>query len=139
MRNRLSTITGGAANHGRDVVCQGPDRHQVRLPPLAMKRVFTNLVENAIWYAGSAVITLYSDENSVFVEVTDDGPGIPDAELARVTTPFYRIESSRSRRTGGLGLGLAIVRREVERAGGTLTLANRPEGGLRVMVSFPLP
>ncbi|MDG6094488.1 HAMP domain-containing protein [Acetobacter sp. AN02] len=135
----LSTIADDASDQGRDVVCQGPDRLQIRLPPLAMKRVFNNLVENAIWYAGSAVISLHEDDGQVVVEVTDDGPGIPEAELERVMTPFYRIEASRSRRTGGLGLGLAIVHREVERAGGVLTLQNRPEGGLCARVSFQRP
>lgn len=133
---QLSTIADNASDQGRNVVYEGPSRLQVILPPLAMKRVFNNLVENAIHYAGSAVITLHSDKDRITVDVTDHGPGIPEADLGKVTTPFYRIESSRSRRTGGLGLGLAIVLREVERAKGHLSLENRPEGGLRVRVTF---
>lgn len=134
----LTTIADDATDRGADVVYHGPDRLPFTLPPLAMKRVFTNLVENALHYAGSASITLSREENRLLVRVEDDGPGIPETELQRVTTPFYRVESSRSRRTGGLGLGLAIVKREVERAGGSLLLSNRPSGGLCAEIAFPL-
>ncbi|OUJ16828.1 ATP-binding protein [Acetobacter sp. DsW_063] len=132
----LSTIADDAADRGENVVYNGPDRLPVRLPQLSMKRAFTNLVENALNYAGSATISVHEASGWVTVDVEDDGPGIPDTEIARVTTPFYRVESSRSRKTGGLGLGLAIVKREVERAAGTFLLENRPAGGLRARVSL---
>ncbi|NHN89079.1 ATP-binding protein [Acetobacter conturbans] len=134
----LTTIMDDATDRGADVVYNGPDRLPLVLPPLAMKRVFTNLVENALHYAGSASISVQETPYSVIVDVDDTGPGIPDIEIERVTTPFYRVESSRSRRTGGLGLGLAIVKREVERAGGVFVLANRPTGGLRAETILPL-
>ena len=69
--------------------------------------------------------------------VEDEGPGIPDAELRRVFEPFYRLEQSRSRETGGTGLGLAIAQSIAEAHGGLVTLANRPEGGLRAILSVP--
>lgn len=133
----LSTIADDATDRGGDVTYEGPDRLSVVLPPLATKRVFTNLVENALHYAGSAVICLTPKAESVMIDVEDNGPGIPENEMPRITNAFHRLELSRSRRTGGLGLGLAIVKREVERANGVLELSNRSEGGLRARVVLP--
>ena len=76
-------------------------------------------------------------QGTVSVTVDDDGPGIAEVEFDRVFDPFYRIESSRSRETGGVGLGLAVVRSVVRGHGGDITLANRPEGGLRATVVLP--
>jgi signal transduction histidine kinase len=73
----------------------------------------------------------------VEIVVDDTGPGIPPAQLEAVMRPFFRLESSRSRLTGGSGLGLYIARDLVTREGGTLTLANRPEGGLRARIALP--
>ena len=81
---------------------------------------------------------MQQEDKNVIVRVDDNGPGIPDTEIERVTTPFYRVESSRSRRTGGMGLGLAIVKREIERAGGIFSLSNRASGGLRAEVILPV-
>ena len=75
---------------------------------------------------------------AIEVTIDDDGPGIPADELARVFQPFYRLEGSRSRETGGIGLGLAIALSVVQAHGGELTLANRPEGGLRASVMLPI-
>ncbi|NHO19555.1 HAMP domain-containing protein [Acetobacter oeni] len=130
----LTTIADDAHDRGAVVIYEGPHRLPMCLPPLAMKRVFTNLVENALHYAGSASIRLTAERGWVIVDVEDEGPGIPDLEIGRVTTAFYRVETSRSRKTGGLGLGLAIVKREVERTGGSFTLENRLTGGLRARV-----
>lgn len=133
----LATLVNEASDAGRDARYVGPDHASVRLQPLAMKRVFANLVSNALAYAGNVVVTLSRKSDGVHVRVEDDGPGIPESELDRVLTPFYRVEASRGRATGGLGLGLAIVQREVMRGGGRLNLANRPEGGLCVTIVMP--
>lgn len=130
----LATLVDEASDTGRDARYVGPDHLAVRLRPLATKRVLANLLSNALNHAGNAVVTLSREPGRVCVRVEDDGPGIPEAELDRVLTPFYRLEASRSRATGGLGLGLAIVQREVLRDNGVLTLANRPGGGLRVEI-----
>ena len=71
------------------------------------------------------------------MEIDDTGPGIPEAEFEKVFAPFYRLERSRSRDTGGVGLGLATARTVVRGHGGDIALANRPEGGLRVTVTLP--
>ena len=72
------------------------------------------------------------------IDIDDEGPGIPEAELAKVFQPFYRLEESRSRETGGTGLGLAIAQSIVQAHGGELTLANRPGGGLRASINLPV-
>jgi signal transduction histidine kinase len=133
----LATLVDDASDAGRPARYTGPNHMPARLRPLAMKRVFANLVSNALNYAGNVSVTLLRQPDALCVRVEDDGPGIPESELDRVLTPFYRVEGSRSRETGGLGLGLAIVHREVLRDRGILLLCNRPEGGLRVEIRFP--
>lgn len=135
----LATLVDEAADAGRNAHYIGPDHAAARLRPLATKRVIANLLSNALAYAGNVVVTLERSADGMRITFQDDGPGIPEAELDRVLTPFYRVEASRGRATGGLGLGLAIVHREVERDGGILTLGNRPEGGLRVTILWPEP
>jgi len=130
----LATLVDHEADAGRDARYVGPDQATITVRPLAMKRVFANLISNAIAYGGSAIVTLERAGTGLRVLVEDDGPGIPEAELERVTTPFYRLDASRSRATGGMGLGLAIVQREVAREGGRLTLSNRTPHGLRVEI-----
>lgn len=104
---------------------------------LALKRAFANLLENAWRYGGAARVTLGAAGGRISVVIDDDGPGIPEAERDNVFRPFYRLEGSRSRETGGVGLGLALARSAILAHGGTITLANRPEGGLRVSVILP--
>lgn len=105
--------------------------------PPSLKRALTNLIDNAVKYGGSAAVALRGLAGEIEVTVDDDGPGIPEAELMRVFEPLYRLESSRSRETGGMGLGLAIALSIVTAHGGRLALANRAEGGLRARVTLP--
>jgi signal transduction histidine kinase len=105
--------------------------------PLALKRVVTNLVQNAIRYGERAEVRVLAKDGSVEIIVDDYGRGIPEHELETVFLPFYRRDSSRSRDTGGTGLGLYIARDLVQRQGGTLTLVNRTQGGLRARVQLP--
>ena len=133
----LTTLVDAAADAGQDVVYQGPDRAVLHARPLALKRGFANLIDNAVTYGGSARVVLHCSEIDMTVAVVDDGPGIPEAELGRVLEPFQRIEGSRSRATGGVGLGLAIAVQTVEREGGRLALINRPGGGLTAEVTLP--
>lgn len=82
---------------------------------------------------------LERQDREVLIRVDDDGPGIPRDKLDEVLKPFARLDEARQRNTRGLGLGLAIVARAVELEGGALTLANRPEGGLRAEICLHLP
>jgi signal transduction histidine kinase len=133
----LTTLVDAAADAGQDVVYQGPDRAVLHARPLGLKRAFANLIDNAVAYGGSARVVLHCNETEMAIAVSDDGPGIPEAELGRVLEPFQRIEGSRSRATGGVGLGLAIAVQAVEREGGRLALLNRPGGGLTAEVTLP--
>jgi signal transduction histidine kinase len=105
--------------------------------PLALRRCLTNLVENAIRYGGRATIELEDTAKQVVVRIVDDGPGMPEEELERAFEPFYRGERSRSRETGGTGLGLGIARNIARAHGGELVLKNRPGGGLEANLSLP--
>ena len=77
------------------------------------------------------------DGGDVVIEVSDSGPGIAEAEIGRVLEPFYRVEPSRSRETGGSGLGLTLARAAAQAHGGALELENRPEGGLIARLWIP--
>jgi signal transduction histidine kinase len=106
--------------------------------PSALRRCFVNLVANAVKYGGGARVALLHDEDEIRVSIEDDGPGIPESERERVFRPFYRIETSRSRDTGGTGLGLTVARTVVRAHGGDVILENRAEGGLSVSVVLPV-
>ncbi|MNJ57024.1 Sensor protein CpxA [compost metagenome] len=105
--------------------------------PLALKRAVTNLIENAVKYATPPAIRLSSTNHSLFIDVSDQGPGIPGAALEEVFVPFFRLESSRNRDTGGVGLGLPAARTVIREQGGELTLSNQPGGGLRARIELP--
>jgi signal transduction histidine kinase len=104
--------------------------------PVALKRAIMNLIDNAIKFGNTARVAVAATAQGPEITIDDDGPGIPEAELARVFEAFYRVEGSRSRETGGVGLGLAIARSIVEAQGGELVLRNRPGGGLRAVIAW---
>ena len=106
--------------------------------PLALKRLFANLVDNAVRYGRSTVVRASADSHDLQVVVEDEGPGIPESEMENVFKPFFRIERSRNKRTGGIGLGLATARTIARAHGGDVVVANRPEGGLQATVTLPL-
>jgi signal transduction histidine kinase len=106
--------------------------------PAALKRAVRNLLDNAVKYGKTGSAEVHMAAHSVEIDIDDDGPGIPEAELARVLEPFYRLEESRSRETGGVGLGLAIAQSIVQAHGGKLTLGNRHAGGLRASILLPV-
>jgi signal transduction histidine kinase len=105
--------------------------------PGALKRALTNLLDNAVKYGRQAHATILSTPQAIEITIDDKGPGIPENELANVFQPFYRVEGSRSRETGGIGLGLAIALSAIQGHGGELTLSNLPEGGLRARITLP--
>lgn len=109
----------------------------VRARPTAIRRALRNIVENAVRYGGSAEIRVDRSTGTVEIAVSDHGPGIPEADQAAVFEPFVRLENSRSRETGGIGLGLAIARTIIHAHGGEIGLENRPEGGLRATIRLP--
>jgi signal transduction histidine kinase len=103
----------------------------------ALKRALTNLIDNAVKYGHAAHLTIVDAPASLHIVIEDDGPGIPEADLDRVVEPYVRLETSRSRATGGVGLGLAVARDAAKLHGGELKLENRAEGGLRATLLLP--
>jgi len=106
--------------------------------PRALRRCFQNIIDNAVKYGEAAKISCVVEGNYIHVRIDDNGPGVDTAELENILRPFYRLEYSRNRDNGGVGLGLAIAHNIVQIHGGLLTIANLAEGGLRVEVSIPL-
>lgn len=106
--------------------------------PIMLKRLFLNLIENAVKYGRAASIDISRDGGSAVVKVSDCGSGMTEEEIARAFEPFYRAEPSRNRDTGGAGLGLAIVKSAAEAHGGTVELANGQLGGLMAKVVLPI-
>lgn len=113
-----------------------------RCPPYsgrvsALKRAIANLIDNAVKYGHAAHLSVIDTSETLRIVVTDDGPGIPPADLERVVEPYVRLETSRSRETDGVGLGLAVARDAARLHGGELVLENRAEGGLRATLTLP--
>ena len=102
-----------------------------------LRRAIGNLVDNAVAHGQAVRVRIEDSATELRVVVEDDGPGIPQADLQRVTEPFVRLDTARALDTGGVGLGLAIVRDAAAYHGGQLQLANRAEGGLRATLSLP--
>jgi signal transduction histidine kinase len=132
----LATLVAEYTEVGSPVSLEGRAQGPLPAKPLALKRCLTNLVDNALKFGKRAMITV-DDGAALVVRVADEGPGIPEASLERAFEPFYRLESSRSRDTGGSGLGLSIARDIAQAHGGTLTLQNRPLGGLTAELRLP--
>jgi signal transduction histidine kinase len=121
---------------GDNVAIVGKARAPYVAKPLALKRCLGNLVQNAIRHGKRATLHI-EDGKQLILRVCDEGPGIPEEQLEKVFEPFFRLEQSRNRDTGGTGLGLSIARDIAQAHGGTLSLHNRPEGGLEARLALP--
>lgn len=117
---------------------ENPQKGVLPARPLCLKRCMENLLTNACAYGGSAAMQLTLEKNVLVVTVSDRGPGIPEELMEKVFEPYFRVEGSRNRASGGTGLGLPIAKNMAQLNGGTLTLANRPEGGLTVTLRLRL-
>ncbi|KTE02338.1 ATP-binding protein [Sphingopyxis sp. H115] len=135
----VATLVDDMTDHGHRICYEGPDHLVATLRPNAFKRAVGNLIENAIHYGEDVRVGLSGDSGRIVLRVEDNGPGIPAESIADVLQPFVRLDAARSRNTKGLGLGLAIVSRMVEREAGEFTLTNRIEGGLRAEIALPRP
>jgi two-component system, OmpR family, sensor kinase len=137
LRSLTESVTDDLSDRGAAVTLEPGEAMVVEGNPAALKAMLSNLISNALKYAGSAEVLLDRDEEQVRVEVRDKGPGIPAEDLDRMFEPFFRGERSRNRDTGGIGLGLASARAVARAHGGDVTLENRPEGGLSALVTLP--
>ena len=116
----------------------GPMHLPFRGRPVALKRAVTNLVQNAVNYGDGAQATLGVGAGVVEFVVEDQGPGISPEDLERVFLPFYRVEASRNKETGGTGLGPPITRNIARAHGGDVVLSNRQGGGVRATLILPI-
>lgn len=134
----VESVVDNQSDLGHDVTLQAGEPLTLTGNPLALRRMIANLVENALKYGERARLRLRVVDNRCVLEIDDDGPGIPESLQEQVFEPFFRLESSRNRDTGGIGLGLSTVRAIVLEHGGDITLGNRKGGGLRVSVVLPV-
>jgi signal transduction histidine kinase len=137
LRPLLADIAAELTEAGHEVRVSGEQHAEIDGRRAALKRALRNLVENAVKYGHRAELRLTATPKQLAITIEDDGPGIAESELENVFRPFYRVEPSRSRETGGTGLGLTVARSVVRGHGGDITLANRAEGGLLQTVVLP--
>ncbi len=122
---------------GNDVTFVEADRLRMHLRPSLIRRAVRNLIENAVKYGVSAEVRIEAGARSVAIVVADQGPGIPEDRMNDVFDAFTRLEHSRNRETGGIGLGLALAQAIVREAGGEIRLNNRAGGGLDAIIELP--
>ena len=133
----LEAVCADASDAGQEVTLAGKASMALLGRPLDLRRCLGNLIDNAVKYGRDARVVVDRINGTARIRIRDSGPGVPKSELSRVFDPFYRIETSRSRESGGTGLGLTIARNIAEHHGGSITLANHPEGGLEVTLMLP--
>jgi signal transduction histidine kinase len=126
------------ADMGKPATFSGAWGTEISCRPISVRRAIANLLDNAVKYGGIADVSLIREPSGVVLLVEDEGPGIPPDAHEKVFAPFYRLDESRNVDTGGVGLGLAVVRSVVREHGGEVTLSNRETGGLRVRIELPL-
>jgi len=134
----VESVADDLVDVGHDVIVQPGPAITLEGDPVALRRAVVNLVENGLKYGERVRMHPRVADNECLLEIDDDGPGIPDALQRQVFEPFFRMEASRNRGTGGIGLGLATVRAIVFDHGGTVELRNRKDRGLRVVMALPL-
>jgi len=133
----LESLQADFVDMGAHVEVNGAAAQPYSGRPQALKRCLGNLIDNAIKYGQRATIVVEDRPDILVIRIRDAGPGIQDAELERVFEPFYRVEGSRSRHTGGTGLGLTIASQVAQLHGGTLKLHNLKNDGLEAVLNLP--
>jgi signal transduction histidine kinase len=138
----LESVCIDASDAGQDVTVNGKSNSTVMARPQALRRCLNNLIDNAVKYGHHAKLSVeinsVAGKKMVVILIRDGGNGILEDQLKKVFEPFYRVETSRSRDTGGTGLGLTIAQNITQQHGGSLQLSNLPEGGLEVRLSLPV-
>ena len=138
----LDSVCIDASDAGQDVSIIGKSNSTVMARPQALRRGLNNLIDNAVKYGHYAKLRVETStlagQKMVHILIRDGGNGIPPDQQQKVFEPFYRLETSRSRDTGGTGLGLTIAQNIAQQHGGSVQLANLPEGGLEVRLNLPV-
>lgn len=132
----VESLCENAQDQGADVQASGQCA-PLQVQPMALRSCLNNLLDNALRYAGHAAISLEDSSQELRVRIIDHGPGIAEDKREAVFEPFYRLEGSRNRNSGGVGLGMTIAREAAQRLGGELTLEETPGGGLTAQVRLP--
>ncbi|MFJ2366831.1 sensor histidine kinase [Pseudomonas sp. NPDC087697] len=132
----IESLCENAQDQGADVQASGHCA-PLQVQPMALRSCINNLLDNALRYAGQALINLEDSREQLIIRVIDHGPGIAADKREAVFEPFYRLEGSRNRNSGGVGLGMTIAREAAERLGGALSLEETPSGGLTAVVCLP--
>lgn len=138
LRAILENICFDHADRGHAVSLSGSGKGVLHGQSSDLKRAFSNIIQNALKYGSIARVSIADASSRVEVVIEDEGPGIPTEQLTAVFTPFYRVDQSRNRGTGGVGLGLTVAHRVVTAHEGTIKLTNITPSGLRVVVTLPL-
>ena len=133
----VQSIVDDMADAGLPVQMQPAESIVYDCRPDALKRAIRNLLDNAVKYGKAASVAIQTTPETIEINIDDEGPGIPEQELSRVFEPFYRLEESRSRETGGVGLGLAIAQSIVQAHRGEIVLSNRLTTGVRARIALP--
>ena len=138
----LDSVCFDASDAGQDVSYERQSGFTVMARPQSLRRALNNLIDNAVKYGHYAKLRMEKSKDpnkrEVCIYIRDGGPGIPADQLSKVFEPFYRLETSRSRDTGGTGLGLTIAQHIAQQHGGHLQLSNLAEGGLEICFCLPL-
>ena len=138
LRSLLQRVCDDAGDAGQSVTAEiGTEAVPLGCRPVALRRALANLIDNAVKYGDQALVSLFCEAKYVVIRIEDTGPGIPEELREELFKPFRRVEVSRSRETGGTGLGLTVARTIVRAHGGDIQLGDREEGGLRVDVRLP--
>ena len=132
----IESLTENAQDNGDDVQSSGACR-PLKSQPMALRSCLHNLIDNALRYAGHARVMIEDASDRLVVRVVDSGPGIPANLREAVFEPFYRVEGSRNRNSGGVGIGMTIAREAARRMGGDLRLEETPGGGLTAVLDLP--
>ncbi|KAF0863703.1 HAMP domain-containing sensor histidine kinase [Pseudomonas sp. LD120] len=134
----VESLCENAQDQGAKVQAQGHCT-PLLVQPMALQSCLNNLLDNALRYAGQATLTLEDHHQRLLIRVIDHGPGIAADKREAVFEPFFRLEGSRNRNSGGVGLGMTIAREAAERMGGQLLLEETPGGGLTAVLHLPRP
>jgi signal transduction histidine kinase len=133
----LHSLCDELADRGFDVSFHGSGRVPYMCRPIAIRRCLGNLIDNALKYGQCAKVSLEVCDDEIMIRIDDRGPGIPEGLREEVFRPFFRVEGSRNRETGGSGLGLTVARSVARDHGGEISLGQSPAGGLRVTIILP--
>lgn len=132
----VESLSENAQDQGANVQASGHCA-PLQVQPMALRSCINNLMDNALRYAGQALITLQDQREQLVIRVIDHGPGIAPEQREAVFEPFFRLEGSRNRNSGGVGLGMTIAREAAQRMGGQLTLEETQGGGLTAVIRLP--